>query len=442
MVSLSQSAIVILGASGDLTKRKLMPALDALYTQGKICQSCIIVGTGRSFFTDQSFRDRFDVSPGFKENLFYHQHTEGLREFLLSKGEFEKIVFFLSQPPEAYGASARELHAEGFRQEASLVIEKPFGYDFLSARKLDLKLTSYFSESQIFRIDHYLAKEPVQNILVFRFANPAFHPVWNSRYIQSIQINALESNGIIERGAYFDHAGIIRDMVQNHLIQLLSLLTMDAPATLSAEDIRVQKIAVLKTMKIEKCYRYQYEGYRYEHDVNPSSTTETFAEIQLSINNLQWAGTPVFIRSGKSVHRRGTEIGVVFKPLPNILFNKDGNLKPNQIIFKIQPAEGIILDINTKTPGSGDELADTHMNFCYRDSFKDEIPEAYQRLLYDALRGDHTLFVSGAETEAAWALFDSVLDKGDITEYPRGQLPQSKLNVSWIDFDKYSHFCV
>lgn len=440
MVNITQSAIVIVGASGDLASRKLIPALDALYKQGHICDSCLVVGTGRSAFTDQSFRERFDVSPEFKSHLFYHQYITGLRTYLLSKGNFSRIIFFLSQPPAAYGLTAMELKAEGFGAESSIIIEKPFGYDYKSARELNRELGVCFSESQIFRIDHYLAKEAVQNILTFRFANVAFRPSWNSHYIESIQINALESIGIVERGAYFDRAGIIRDMVQNHLLQLLCLLTMDAPPSLAAEDIRQQKINILKTIKIEEFHRFQYSGYQQEHGVNPGSTTETYAELKLSINNLRWSGTPVYIRCGKAMHRRGTEIGITFRSLPHVLFNKQGNLNPNRIIFKIQPSEGIILDLLSKAPGT-EQLADTHMNFCHRDSFEHMIPEAYQRLLYDALRGDHTLFVSAAETEEAWQLFNDILDQGEVIPYTRGQMPRSKMDVSWVDFDKYVHFC-
>lgn len=440
-MKLTQTAIVIIGASGDLAGRKLIPALYALYNQGKICPSCVIVGTGRTLYTDITFRERFQASPEFKSMLFYHQYVSGLKQFLTSKGNFSRIIFFLSQPPVAYGATARELAAEGFGRESSLIIEKPFGYDYKSARALDSELSVCFSESQIYRIDHYLAKEAVQNIMSFRFANAAFIPAWNSHYIESIQINAIEKIGIVERGAYFDKAGIIRDMVQNHLIQLICLITMEAPFSLAAEDIRQQKISIIKSMSIEECFRYQYEGYHKENGVDPLSRTETFAELKIVINNMRWAGTPVYIRCGKAVNRRGTEIGITFRPLPHILFNDKGNLNPNRIIFKIQPSEGIILDILSKVPGIEQQIADTHMNFCYRDSFQDEIPEAYQRLLYDALRGDHTLFVSAAETESAWQIFDEVIDKGDVELYKPGMLPQSKMNVSWIDFDRYVHFC-
>lgn len=440
-MKLTKSAIIIIGASGDLAGRKLIPALDALFVQGKICSSCVVVGTGRSQFSDQQFRDRFNVSEEFKERLFYHQYVNGLKHYLKSKGHFSRLIFFLSQPPSAYIQTARDLVSESFGSEASIIIEKPFGYDFRSAHELDNELASCFSESQIYRIDHYLAKEPVQNILFFRFANTAFIPAWNNHYIESIQINALEKIGIVERGAYFDKAGIIRDMVQNHLLQLLCLLTMETPSTLNPEDIGQQKISIMKSMRVTECHRYQYEGYHDEQGVDSMSSTETFAELKLEINNLRWAGTPVYIRCGKAVHRNGTEIGITFRTLPRVLFNENGDIGPNRIIFKIQPSEAIILDLMSKVPGVGQKITDTQMNFCYRDSFKNEIPEAYQRLLYDALRGDHTLFVSAAETETAWKIFDDVIDKGKVGFYNKGQLPQSKMNVSWIDFDKYVPFC-
>jgi glucose-6-phosphate 1-dehydrogenase len=350
-------------------------------------------------------------------------------------------VFFLSLPPVAYGPTIRELIDEGFEKEISVIIEKPFGYDYASSKALDNELNTYLKESQIYRIDHYLAKEAVQNIMVFRFANSLFNPVWNSSCVESIQISALEKEGIVERGTYFDGAGIIRDMIQNHLLQLLSILTMEPPVSLKADDIKAQKVSVLRTFRIEECYRYQYDGYLKEKDIQSNSKTETFAEMRLSINNFRWTGVPVFIRTGKAAHRRGTEIGIRFKKIPNILFNEEGNLTPNQIIFKIQPAEGIILDIHSKIPGTDDQITQTNMNFCYRDSFNTNIPEAYQRLLFDVLRGDHTLFVSSAETETAWKLVDGILDKGSVDVYDPGYLPQSKLGVNWIDFDKYVSFC-
>ncbi len=278
--------------------------------------------------------------------------------------------------------------------------------------------------------------------MVFRFANTLFYPVWNNRCIESIQINAVEQATITQRGAYFDSAGIIRDMIQNHLLQLLALLTMEVPVSLNAEDIRVQKINLLKTVSIEECFRYQYEGYKLENGVASDSNTETFAEMKLKINNFRWAGTPVFIRTGKAVHRTGIEIGVKFKAVPKILYNENGKLDQNKVIFKIQPAEGIVVDISTRTPGTESEINRSFMNYCMRDNYSGFIPEAYQRLLMDVLKGDHTLFVSAAETEVSWQLLDNILDKGELTLYKKGTLPQGKSDVSWIDFDKYSNLCM
>jgi glucose-6-phosphate 1-dehydrogenase len=440
-MAIDKCAVIILGASGDLSKRKLVPALEALYKQKKLCEGSVIIGSGRSSFTDEEFRSRFPIDLEFAKYIFYHQYIQGLKSYIYSKGTFDRIVFFLSLPPVAYGPTIRELIDEGFEKEISVIIEKPFGYDYASSKALDNELNTYLKESQIYRIDHYLAKEAVQNIMVFRFANSLFNPVWNSSCVESIQISALEKEGIVERGTYFDGAGIIRDMIQNHLLQLLSILTMEPPVSLKADDIKAQKVSVLRTFRIEECYRYQYDGYLKEKDIQSNSKTETFAEMRLSINNFRWTGVPVFIRTGKAAHRRGTEIGIRFKKIPNILFNEEGNLTPNQIIFKIQPAEGIILDIHSKIPGTDDQITQTNMNFCYRDSFNTNIPEAYQRLLFDVLRGDHTLFVSSAETETAWKLVDGILDKGSVDVYDPGYLPQSKLGVNWIDFDKYVSFC-
>ncbi|MBA7677777.1 Glucose-6-phosphate 1-dehydrogenase [subsurface metagenome] len=441
-MSISNSAIVILGASGDLARGKLIPALAKLYEKGDIDSSSLIVGSGRSSFNNETFRSRFDILKEFSELLYYHRGISGLKRFIMQKGSFSRIIFFMALPPSVYAATAEELSREGFGEESILIIEKPYGNDYNSANKLNVEIKSFFDESQIFRIDHYLAKEAVQNILVFRFANSLFYPVWNSRYIESIQINAFESFGVENRGAYFDKAGIIRDMVQNHLMQLLSLTTMEAPVSLEAEDIRVQKISLLKAVSFSESYRYQYNGYRDEKDVADGSTIETYAELKLSINNFRWIGMPVYIRVGKALNRRGTEIGIRFKPLPRLLFNEKGDIPPNIIIFKIQPAEGIILDVSSKIPGSDMRITNTNMNFCYRDSFDQEIPEAYQRLLLDALRGDRTLFVSAEESELSWKKIGDFLDKGEVKIYPGGTVPESSFNIEWIDFEKYGAVCI
>jgi len=441
VLSVSDSAIVILGASGDLARRKLIPALAKLYEKGAIDSSSLIVGTGRTPFNNNSFRARFNISTEFSELLYYHRGISGLRQFIKKKGSFSRIIFFMALPPSVYSATAEALLKDGFGQESILIIEKPYGHDYKSATKLNTQIKSFFDESRIFRIDHYLAKEAVQNILVFRFANSLFYPVWNSRYIESIQINAFESIGVGNRGAYFDKAGIIRDMVQNHLMQLLSLITMEAPVSLDAEDIRIQKINLLKALSFLECYRYQYDGYRDEKGVAPDSSTETYAELKLLINNFRWTDMPVYVRAGKALNRKGTEIGIRFKTLPRLLFNEKGDILPNKIIFKIQPAEGIILDLSSKIPGSDMRITNTNMNFCYRDSFDQEIPEAYQRLLLDALKGDRTLFVSAEETELSWKKIGNFLDRGKLKVYQKGTVPESSFDIEWIDFEKYGSVC-
>jgi glucose-6-phosphate 1-dehydrogenase len=216
---------------------------------------------------------------------------------------------------------------------------------------------------------------------------------------------------------------------------------MEPPVTLAPGEIKIQKICLLKSARIEEIHRYQYDGYKSERGVRPDSTTETFAELKLSINNFRWSGLPIYIRTGKAVHRHGTEIGIRFKALPKLLFNFNGEIPPNQILIKIQPAEGIVVDLATKIPGTDEQITSTYMNFCYKGSFRTESPEAYQRLLFDALKGDHTLFVSAAETEVSWSLFEGLLDQGEVYIYSRGQLPQSNPDIKWIDFDKYVSFC-
>ncbi len=440
-MAVSHSAIVILGASGDLAKRKLLPALATLYEQGEMDDTNVIIGTGRTEYSVETFRARFDIPDDFARLLHYYVGMEGLKKFVDSRGTFEQVIIFMALPPSVYAQRARELSAEGFGAETRIIIEKPFGYDYQSARRLNEELHAVYDESQIFRIDHYLAKEAVQNILVFRFANNLFHPIWNAAAIESIQISASETIGVEDRGDYFDGAGIIRDMAQNHLMQLLCLMTMEAPVSLDAEEIRAQKVNVMKTISIDSVHRYQYEGYRGERGVKPNSTTETFAEIKLHIDNFRWTGVPIYIRVGKALERKGTEIGIQLKPLPHLLFNQEGKVQPNRVIFKIQPAEGIILDLASKTPGSEIRLARTTMKFCYEDEFDVEIPEAYQKLLLDALRGNKTLFVSAEETEMSWRKYADFLDQGEIELYKPGTQPASRLGCDWIDFERYGSAC-
>jgi glucose-6-phosphate 1-dehydrogenase len=435
------TAIVILGASGNLTQKKLIPALYQLYRKGQLSDCALIVGEGRTKFTDEQFRRQVGAVDDFAKLIVYHQGTSGLKSFLSEREAVSRIIFFFALPPSVYGSTAQELVAEGFGKESSIIIEKPFGSDYLSAQSLNENLTRFFSESQIFRNDHYLAKDAVQNILVFRFANSLFHPVWNSSYIESIQINAFEEATVSDRAQYFDKAGILRDMVQNHLMQLLCLLTMEPPLTLDADDIRQRKMDVMRSLTVRQSHRWQYEGYRDEKGVDPVSTTETFAELSLEINTSRWAGTPIYVRTGKALHRTGTEIGVRLKRLPRLLYNEKGTLPQNDIVFLIQPFAGIFLGLSSKTPGMDIRLSDTNMKFCYNKAFDVQIPEAYQKLLLDAFQGDHTLFVGGRETELSWRVLEPVLDAGPCRFYPKKTVPKTEMGIEWIDFDKYELAC-
>ena len=436
-------AIVILGASGDLAARKLLPALEQLYIKGDIGADTFVIGEGRTKMTHEEFRNKTKCCDEFKERMFYHTGLDGLYEYLKSKGEFERIVIFMALPPKAYADTARILFEDGFGDNVTLVVEKPFGYDYESAKVLNSALTTYFKEEQIFRIDHYLAKEAVQNILVFRFANILFEPIWNNHYIDTIQVNCFEDLGVEGRAAYFDSAGIIRDMVQNHLVQLLALLTMEAPTSLNSESIRHQKRNILEQLEVVDWCRYQCDEYRQEEGVDPHSNTETFGSIELKINSIRWHGVRIFIRAGKYMNRKGTEIGVTFKKLPPVLFNDKSELSGNRIIFKIQPAEGIIVDLASKVPGSDRQIMDTTMKFCYSDHFGDSVvPEAYTKLLLDAIRTDKTLFVSAEESELSWQKFDKVIkDSRTPSFYKRGEVPECENEPQWIDFESYGSIC-
>ncbi|MBI9101185.1 MAG: glucose-6-phosphate dehydrogenase [Spirochaetales bacterium] len=436
-----KAAIVILGATGDLAQRKLIPALDLLYQQNNLGEGTILVGSGRKPVSHEDFKSLFNASKDFEKQMFYHQGIEGLWDYLKTKGEFNRIIVFLALPPETYEKVTGDLAKEGFGEETFLIVEKPFGRDIETARHLNRTLTTHFREDHIFRSDHYLAKEAVQNILIFRFANSVFEPSWNNHFVESIQINAFEEIGVEDRGAYYDTAGSIRDMIQNHLFQLLCLVTMEAPVSLNSEDIRNQKINILKNLRVVNTYRGQYEGYRNEKGIKENSDTETYAEMELRIDNYRWAGVPIYIRTGKATNRKGTEIGLKFKHLPEILFNQGGNLEPNKIIIKVQPAEGILLDLSGKIPGMNMEIVGTKMAFCYRESFNQNIPEAYQKLLLDALKGDRTLFVSARETETSWEVIQPYLDTGDVFIYRKGSCPKTSFGDIWIDFSQYAGFC-
>ena len=440
-MTIQSCAIIILGASGDLAQRKLIPALNILFEQGRLAPNCLVVGSGRQAMSDESFRKRFDVSPLCRRQLFYHQATAGLKSFLKSKGDYSQVVVFFSLPPHTYIQAALQLIADGFGSECSVVLEKPIGYDFISARALNAEMVRHFSEDRIYRIDHYLAKEPVRNLLAFRFANALFEPLWNSRHIQSIQISSHEQATVGSRAAYFDRAGIIRDMVQNHLLQLLSLLLMDVPQSLDPAEIKKQKIKLLQTLTVKACFKYQYDGFKTGFGIAPDSTTETYAELRLNLNSERWGGVPVYLRAGKACNRTGTEIAVVFKPLAPSPYGMYGTVPSNRIIFKIQPAEGILIDLASRTPQTEHDLRNTTMRFCFRDYFDGKMAEAYQTLLCDVLQGDHSLFVSAAETEFAWLILEPVLSQKLAGTYPVGKPPVSALDIEWVDFERYGSVC-
>ncbi|MDA3955873.1 glucose-6-phosphate dehydrogenase [Oceanispirochaeta sp.] len=440
-MSIQKSAIVIMGASGDLAHRKLIPSIVKLYEQGIIEKNCCVLGNGRSEFTDDSFRDKIGLTGPYRQKFHYHQGMEGLYEKILSMGEFEQIIVFMALPPRVYGSTAEQLYEQGFRENVRLIIEKPFGTDLKSARELNSKLKEFYSEKQIYRIDHYLAKESIQNILVFRFANNIFYPVWNNGFIESIQISAFEELGVESRGDYFDGSGIIRDMIQNHLFQLLALLTMEAPVSLKPEEIRLQKMAILKALEIKECKIKQYEGYQKEPKIPSDSETETYAEMKLEINSFRWTGVPIYIRTGKAVGEKMTSIAITLKKVPRLLFNQNNELEKNKILIQIQPDSSIIIDHSTKIPGSDKDITTTDMDFCYSSSYNGDIPDAYQKLLQDALKGDQTLFVSAEETELSWEKIQPFLDMGNPGLYRRGRIPKSELDADWVDMSKYASAC-
>ena len=473
------TVIVIFGASGDLTTRKLLPALYSLYEQGKMPARFRIIGTGRRQKTPEDFiaHIKGEVAADFRDRLSYFQLTydeagiSGLKDHIAAvyrEGETPpNYLYYFATPPSVFHPVSDLLDRAGMingpesSRPTRAVFEKPFGHDLESARKLNHSLLAVYREDQIFRIDHYLGKEAVQNLLIFRFANPIFSPVWHRDYIDHIQINASETLGIMERGAYFDSMGVLRDMVQNHLLQLVCLLTMTPPDSFDADEIRGRKVKVIDSLCPEcgrqperYLIRGQYRGYRDEPGVAPDSTTETFAAMKLKLGVPGMEDVPVYLRSGKNLQRKGTEIAVVLKPSAYGLFRQIGITPPtNRIIFKIQPAEGIIVEIAGKTPSGGlDRLTTTELNFTYGDQYPQPLAEAYETLLLDVLRGNSTLFVRSDETESAWAFLNPFLDyatgagRQELEIYPPGSdgpaaahsLPRRD-GREWIDFSRYDH---
>jgi glucose-6-phosphate 1-dehydrogenase len=454
--------MVIMGATGDLTHRKLMPSLYNLAVNHLLPHGFSVVGFSRSDKAHEDFRrdmreavDKYSrlapvdskVWDSFAEGLFFEQADfadidsykrlgQMLDKIDDERGTHGNRVFYLATPPTVFAQIAEMLGKAGLvtpngygDRWTRIVIEKPFGRDLQSAEELNKDLLSVFHEDQIYRIDHYLGKETVQNLLVFRFANGLFEPIWNRNYVDNVQITAAEEIGIEQRGGYYETAGALRDMVQSHLMQVLTLTAMDPPVALDANAVRDEKVKVLRAVKHlsgeqvrQNVVRGQYgpgwvagkqaEGYRQESGVAPDSTTETFVALKLEVDNWRWAGTPFYLRTGKRLPKRETEISVTFKRAPLALFQHldPDAMTPNVLAIRIQPNEGISLKVVAKVPGQGYDLQPVFMDFLYGSSFAKQSPDAYERLLLDVLLGDSTLFTRRDEVEASWSIITPILD--------------------------------
>jgi len=452
--------IVIFGASGDLTARKLIPALFHLFAGKQLPSPCRIVGFARREKSDESWREEMRVALGqfsrtknpdpavwneFAKLLFYcrgdfndpagYKNLGGMLDGFGDPRLKAHLLFYLSTSPSQFAEVVDHLHDAGLLERVAsdsdrwqrIVVEKPFGHDLASAEQLNSELTRHAHEKQIFRIDHYLGKETVQNIMVFRFANSIFEQLWNRRYVDNVQITVSEKQGVGSRGGYYEEAGALRDMVQNHILQVLSLVAMEPPVSLNGESVRDEKVKLLNSLRpldpsqvATNIVRAQYiEGqggngalpaYRQEPKVKPGSNVETFVAGRFFIDNWRWSGVPFYLRTGKALALSASEVRVQFRPTPPVLFAAqcDTHLDPNSITLRLQPNEGITLRINGKVPGTSLELRPVRMHFSYDTEFGAYTPEAYERLLLEAIEGDSTLFIRRDEVEAAWRIVDPI----------------------------------
>jgi len=449
--------LVIFGASGDLTSRKLIPALCSLRRQNLLPEKFVVLGIGRTKLSSEDFRKKMsdavrsyseDIVPwdeqieSFTENVYYYQmDTYSITEdpwlfvsYLNELGDKYAVggnyIFYMATPPSLYEPISVSLARSGLMNQEKgfrrIIIEKPFGYDLESGRNLNSILHGIMREDQIFRIDHYLGKETVQNLLVTRFANGIFEPLWNRNYIDRVEITSAESIGVEDRGGYYDSSGALRDMVQNHLLQMVGLTAMEPPSSLGPDAIRNEVLKVFQSLQPIKeedvaanVIRGQYtsslvrgeclSGYRSEKGVERNSRTETFVAIKFYINNWRWGGVPFYIRTGKRLPTRVTEIVIHFKTTPHHLFQREhGKLSANQLIIRIQPDEGILFKFDMKEPGAGFNVKNVNMDFHYSDLANIRVPSAYERLLYDVMMNDSTLFSRDDEVETAWKFLEPI----------------------------------
>lgn len=466
-------SLVIFGGTGDLTHRKLIPALYNLAAEGSLPPSLNVIGVARREKSNDAFRDELKISTSkfsrspvsedqwekFSGSVSYHRtefHSfEGYLELAKKLSDYESThsvpanrLFYFAVAPDQFEVILHHLKQSGLSKPQEnawtrVIIEKPFGTNLETAGHLNKLVHDSFPESSTYRIDHYLGKETAQNIMVLRFANSIFESIWNSKHIHHVQITAAESLGVEGRAGYYDQAGALRDMVQNHLLQLLTLTAMEPPMSMSADSIRDEKVKVLKSLRpikgdsvVKNVVRAQYTdgmilnqstlGYKEEPGVAKDSSTETYVALQIAIDNWRWAGVPFFVRAGKRMPHAGTEIAIVFKEVPPVLFNTMGHvLDPNVLVIRIQPDEGISFTMSAKTPGSRLHIEPVKMDFHYGTSFGKPNPEAYERLLLDAMNGDATLFARSDEVEEAWTFIDGIEEawnscSDDLDFYPGG----------------------